>query len=369
MHSSLVPEVFEQSAPLRATYVITEDSMKIGEPILNRRKFLRLAGTTAALATLPLSEALAVAATTPQSFGGPTPNGDFYVTSYGSTPTVDLTQWRLRIHGLVDHPLTLSYDAIKALPAITQTLTLECISNPPDGSAISNAVWTGVRLKPLLDRVGIRPQARYAAMRAADGYYTGVPVAEITREENWMPYLMNGAPLPAAHGYPLRIFIPGKYGMKQPKWITEIELLQQPFTGYWEARGWSNEAWRKVNSGFFSPRPAGGILDILSFNTVAKVAAPVVIEGWALAGPEGVKRVAISTDDGASWHDAELVANNSPYVWTVWKYRFAPAQKGDYTVRVRATDGAGVTQPVSDPQMGAGMSGQPRMRLQVLSVA
>jgi hypothetical protein len=156
--------------------------------------------------------------------------------------------------------------------------------------------------------------------------------------------------------------------MKEPKWITEIEFIDRPFTGYWEARGWSNEAWRKVNSGVFSPRPSGGILDILSFNNTTKVTAPVAIHGWALAGPAGIKRVEISVDDGASWRDAQIVANQSPYIWTVWQYRFAPARPGDYTVRVRATDGAGVTQPEADPQLGSGMSGQPRMRLQVTSV-
>jgi DMSO/TMAO reductase YedYZ molybdopterin-dependent catalytic subunit len=183
--------------------------MMLRKPILSRRKFLQLAGTTAALTAIPLGETLAASTSNPPGgFGGPTPNNDFYVTSYGSTPSVNASAWSLRIHGLVDHPLTLGYDAIKRLPAVKQLLTLECISNPPDGSAISNAEWTGARLRPLLDQAGVHSSAQYAVMRAADGYYTGVPVAEITREENWMPYLMNGAPsaagarLPGAHFYP-----------------------------------------------------------------------------------------------------------------------------------------------------------------------
>jgi DMSO/TMAO reductase YedYZ molybdopterin-dependent catalytic subunit len=95
---------------------------------------------------------------------------------------------------------------------------------------------TGFKLKPLLHRAGVKPNAIYAAMRAADGYYTGVPLAELMRDENWLAYRMNGEPLPPEHGFPLRIFIPGKYGMKQPKWLTEIELVGTPFIGYWEAR-------------------------------------------------------------------------------------------------------------------------------------
>jgi len=303
------------------------------------------------------------------NFGGPTPNTDFYITSYGSTPTVDVRQWSLKIHGLVNQPLTLTYDDIKRLPAVTETLTLECIGNPPNGNAIGNAVWTGVMLKPLLDRAGVKPTAVYAAMHGADGYYTGVPVDEIMRAENWMPYLMNGVPLPQVHGYPLRVFIPGKYGMKQPKWLTAIEFVDHEFIGYWEARGWSNEAWRKVNSGFFYPHPPGGILDILSLGGTAKVKAPVDVTGWALAGPSGIKRVQVSTDDGASWHDARVTPSKSPYVWTVWNYHFAPSAAGVYDLRAKATDGDGISQGDSDPQSGLGMSAQPRLRLEVTSVA
>jgi DMSO/TMAO reductase YedYZ molybdopterin-dependent catalytic subunit len=334
--------------------------------IITRRKFFRLAGGALTLAGLPAIARIAAAAPTdPGRFGGLTPNADFYVTSYGGTPSVDIDQWSLKIHGLVERPLMLRYADIKRLPAVTQTLTLECIGNPPDGSAIGNARWTGVMLKPLLDRARVRRGAVYVAMRGADGYATGAPVDEIMRAENWMPYLMNGVPLPRAHGYPLRVFIPGKYGMKQPKWITEIEFVDRPFTGYWEARGWSNEAWRKVNSGFFYPRPSGGIFDILSLGGSAKINGPADIVGWALAGPSGIKRVEVSIDDGASWRPARIVENGSPYVWTVWKYHFAPPKKGDYTIRARATDGDGVTQPPRDPQTGSGMSAQPRMNLDI----
>jgi DMSO/TMAO reductase YedYZ molybdopterin-dependent catalytic subunit len=337
---------------------------------ISRRKFVRLTGTALALAGLPIGARVlgAEQKAPPAKFGGLTPNADFYITSYHSTPRIDPSRWTLRIHGLVDKPLILTYEDLKRLPAIRQTLTLECIGNPPDGSAIGNAEWTGVRLKPLLDRAGVKHNAIYVAMRAADGYYTGVPVDEIMREENWMPYLMNGVPLPPVHGYPLRMFIPGKYGMKQPKWLTELEFVDTEFMGYWEKRGWSNEAWRKVNAGFFYPRPEGDILDALSLSTAAKVSAPVDIVGWALAGPSGIKRVQISTDDGTSWHEAQLVENKSPYVWTVWRYHFAAPKAGEYMVRVRATDGDGTTQADADPQRGLGMSSQPRMRLEITSM-
>jgi len=333
---------------------------------ITRRKFLTAAGSALALASIPLSARIARASTLPATklkFGGPTPNSKFYVTSYASTPTVDVNSWNFTVTGMVENPLRFSYADIRKMPPVDRMLTLECISNPPDGTAISNANWTGVKLRPILDRAKVKRGAKFVAMRGADGYHTVLPVDELMREENFLPYLMNGDPLPAEHGYPLRIFIPGKYGMKQPKWITELEFADHEIPGYWETRGWTDTAWRKVNSGFFSPRVEGGLLAL--FDKTAQAKAPVDIYGWALAGPSGIRRVEISTDDGVTWRIAELVANSSPYVWTVWKYRFAPKSSGTYTIHVRATDGTGIAQPLVDPQTGSGMSGQARLALAV----
>ncbi|MGH7949886.1 MAG: molybdopterin-dependent oxidoreductase [Candidatus Binataceae bacterium] len=332
---------------------------------MTRRKFLRIAGSTLAIAALPLgSRVLRAAKPRTAEFGGPTANGDFYVTSYSSTPTVDPNSWRLRIKGLVANPMELSLTQLRSLPELHERGTMECISNAPNGDAISTADWIGANVKPLLERAKVSPKAAYVAMRGADGYHTGAPIDEILRDDNYFAYKMNGTPLPAAHGFPVRIIIPGKYGMKQPKWITEIEFLDHEYAGYWETRGWSKSAWRKVNSGFFSPRVEGGLLDIFDRN--AKVSGPTDIWGWALAGPAGVRRVEVSTDDGRSWHDAEIVENRGYNVWTVWKHHFAPVKAGDYVIRVRATDGKGHVQPVTDPQTGSGMGGQPAMGITVV---
>jgi DMSO/TMAO reductase YedYZ molybdopterin-dependent catalytic subunit len=332
---------------------------------MNRRKFLTLATSALTIGSLPGAlRALAESTRAPAGrWGGITPNADFYITSYGRTPPVDPAEWRLKIHGLVANPMELDLTTVKSLPPVKETLTLECIGNPPNGSAIGNAVWVGPKLKPLLERARPSGKAVYAALRAADGYATGIPIDELMREENFLPYFMNGVALPPEHGYPLRIFIPGKYGMKQPKWLTEIEFVDRKFTGYWEARGWSNSAWRKVNSGFFSPHVGYGFLGLLA--PEATVKAPVKMIGWALAGPSGIRRVDVSTDDGATWKAAELAQNSSPYVWTVWKYDFTPNSAGRYGVRVRATDGAGHSQPPSDPDSASGMSAQARLELAV----
>ncbi|MGO9451603.1 MAG: molybdopterin-dependent oxidoreductase [Candidatus Binataceae bacterium] len=332
-----------------------------------RRDFVRYGGSAVIFAAIPGVVKFAAAATPRSAFGGPTPNSQFYVTSYGRTPSVDAARWRLQIKGLVANPIELSYRQIQSLPQINETLTLECIGNPPDGTIIGNAAWQGVKLKPLLDRAGVKRGAVWVAMRGADRYYTGLPVDELLRAENFLPWKMNGVALPPEHGFPVRIFIPGKYGMKQPKWITELEFLDHETTGYWEARGWANTAWRKTNSGFFSPRVEGGLMSV--FDRSAKVSAPVEIWGWALAGPSGIKRVQVSSDGGTTWHDAQLTNYQSPYVWTVWKYRFTPDAPGKYVISVRATDGKGITQPEKDPQIGSGMGGQPRLALEVTSVA
>ncbi|MGH7914601.1 MAG: molybdopterin-dependent oxidoreductase [Candidatus Binataceae bacterium] len=334
---------------------------------MRRRRFIQMAGAAIAFAGSPAAIRAMAAAGAPKAsaggWGGFTPTANFYVTTYGATPHVNASQWRLKIHGMVNGPLELDLAAIKALPQVNETLTLECIGNPPNGTAIGNALWAGPKLVPLLEHARPSGKAVYAKLRAADGYATGIPIDELMRKENFLPYLMNGAPLPPEHGYPMRMFIPGKYGMKQPKWLTEIEFVDKEFVGYWEARGWSNSAWRKVNSGFFYPQASYSLFDLVA--PEARVRSPVEMVGWALAGPSGIRRVDISTDDGKSWKAADLSENRSPYIWTIWKYRFAPAERGRYHVRVRATDGGGRSQPPSDPDRAAGMSAQVRFALAV----
>ena len=157
-----------------------------------------------------------------------TPNDEFYVTSKGLTPRVDRDRWQLRIDGLVSSPLSLGFANLLALPPVEKQLTLECISNPIGGNALGNAKWTGTPLLPLLERAGPAKEASYAIFYAADGFTTGHPLSRLLNKENFIAYRMNGQDLPSDHGYPARLFIPGKFGMKQPKWFTRIELASKP---------------------------------------------------------------------------------------------------------------------------------------------
>ncbi|MFN3476555.1 MAG: molybdopterin-dependent oxidoreductase, partial [Candidatus Methylomirabilales bacterium] len=155
-----------------------------------------------------------------------TPNEKFYRISKNLfDPVINVSKWSFDLKGLVEQPLRLTYGELKALPAVLQYTTLECISNEVGGDLISNALWKGVRLKTLLERAGVKAKAKKVVFTCADGYSTGIPLAKALHPDTLLAYEMNGVPLPTDHGFPLRLINPGHYGMKNPKWITGIELV------------------------------------------------------------------------------------------------------------------------------------------------
>jgi len=261
-----------------------------------------------------------------------TPNEDFYVTSKGSTPNVDAAQWRLKIDGLVASPFALSYQDILKLPGIEKMLTLECISNPIGGNYLGNARWTGTALKPLLERAQPTPEAKYAVIYAADGFSTSHPIDRLWNEENFLAYQMNGEALPPDHGYPVRVFIPGKFGMKQPKWVTRIQFVNEAYLGYWESRGWSDNCERWAHARFTDP----------DGRDRARISGKnFELTGYALGNLDGIKAVEISLDDGQTWQKASLFSNPSPLTWCFWKYVWVNPRPGKYEIRARAIDGRG----------------------------
>jgi len=262
-----------------------------------------------------------------------TPNEDFYVTSKGSTPTVDVAKWRLKIDGLVARPLTLSYGKVLRLPRIERVITLECISNPIGGNYLGNARWTGTPLKPLLERAQPAKDAAHAIIYAADGFSTSHHIDRIWNEENFLACQMNGEDLPADHGYPVRVFIPGKFGMKQPKWITRIEFVNKAYLGYWESEGWSHNAERWAHARF-TDLEDGARISGRNFE----------LTGYALGNLDRIKAVEISFDDGKTWEQADLYSNPSPLTWSFWKYLWVNPRPGNCKIRVRAIDGKGRVQ-------------------------
>jgi hypothetical protein len=258
------------------------------------------------------------------------------MSSHGE-PAVDPEKWSFTIDGLVDHPQRFTYDEIRRLPPYETPLTLECISNAVGGGLIGHALWRGTRLRSLFELAGVKPQAKYAALYAAEGYSTGHTLERMMRPENFLAWEMNGEPLSRRHGFPLRVILPGKYGMKMPKWLTRIEFVNHEFLGYWEWQGWSNSAERQLQAAIDDPR-----------DRVRISGTNFVISGWAVANEAGVSKVEISTDDGRTWNEAPIFSNPMPsQVWAFWKYVWIDPPKGTHTIEVRATDGDGKLQTSS----------------------
>src|ERR671920_358116 len=269
-----------------------------------------------------------------------TPNEDFYLIDTAiSSPRINRDRWTLNIKGAVDNPIELSYDDLLSLPTREADITLSCISNEVGGGLISNARWTGVLLSDVLNEAGMSPDKITSASeqlvgRSADDWEAGFP-SELAFDgrEALVAFGMNGEELPLKHGYPVRLVVPGLYGyVSATKWLTEIEFRDWGYDVYWIKRGWSKEG----------PIQTQSRIDTVS-NADRLSAGTVQIGGVAWAPTRGIERVELSTDDGETWNDATLAAQLDADVWRQYVYNW-DAQPGEYTLKVRATDGEGETQ-------------------------
>ena len=269
-----------------------------------------------------------------------TPLDDHYRIDINTiSPDVDESSWRLRVHGLVDAPREYTLAELRAFPALDQFVTLSCISNRIAGDLISTQRWTGVSLQALLPAWGVAPEATHLLLRAADGFFETVALDEVREDPRVMlAYAWDGLPLRREHGFPLRIYIPNRYGMKQPKWIESIEVLDHWQAGYWVERGWSREALMNATS----------VIDTVATDSLVERDGRtlVPIGGIAHAGDRGVSRVEVQVDDGP-WEEARLRQPLSSQTWVVWRYDW-PFAEGDHTFAVRSTDGEGTMQ-VAEP--------------------
>jgi DMSO/TMAO reductase YedYZ molybdopterin-dependent catalytic subunit len=303
----------------------------------------------------------AVAAAPESGLVGPvpalTPVDNFYVVSKNFTdPVVAAAGWSLNVHGLADAPYRLSYDAFKALPATTLAVTLECVSNAVGGNLISTGRFAGVPLRDLVQRAGPRPAAHAVAFRARDSYAESLPLDLILGDPDILvAHSLDGAPLPDAHGFPARLLIPGRYGMKGPKWLEDIELVASETGGYWEGQGWDSQAVVQTMSRIDSPI-AGRPVPM----------GDITVSGVAFAGARGIARVEVSTDGGRTWTDADLQPPLGPLTWTLWSFAWRPAAEGLYTLAVRATDGARTVQPSSvRPSFPSGATGYDKVAVTI----
>ncbi len=359
---------------------------------MNRRRWLRLAAAALpALArasqtvaekplTFPGKRPLLVHNDFPEDLETPveyfdtwiTPNDAFFVRHHFPRPRPAADAFRLRLDGMVAQPVTLTLEELKALPRYTVPATLECAGNGRGNfrprmpglqwtkGAIGNAQWTGVRLKDLLHRVQPAAAARYVTCDGADtgvgktpDFIRSIPLGKAMHDATLVALEMNGEPLPALHGFPARLIVPGWDGASWVKWLTRLSVAEQPDGGFYmnpayryprravapgtAARPEDMEVIEGMTVKSFFVRPADG----------AKLpTAPVTLAGVAWAGEERITRVEVSIDGGSRWRDAELGAQDFPFCWRLWRFTWKPAAAGYYSLLCRATDSAGRTQPI-----------------------
>ena len=264
-----------------------------------------------------------------------TPSANFYLIDTAlSAPQVDPDTWRLKVHGRVGNPFSLGYADLLAMPMIERYVTLACVSNEVGGDLVGNARWLGVPVADLLRRADPLPGADQVVSRSVDGFTAGTPTAALLDGRDAMLAVgMNGSPLPVAHGFPVRMVVPGLYGyVSATKWLAELELRSfGDFDAYWVDRGWAARAPVKTQSRIDVPRQGTKV-----------PAGPVVVAGVAWAQHRGISAVEVRVDDG-SWRRAILGGVPSVDTWREWRWNW-PATPGRHTLRVRATDNGGATQ-------------------------
>jgi len=266
-----------------------------------------------------------------------TPVKDHYQVFIELEPTeIDGATWKLPVTGLVDNPLMLSLDDIRDnYPSREQYVTLSCISGRIGTTLISTTYWTGVSVQDILADAGVKEGARYLHITSGDGFYETVSLDLINSDPRIMfCYEWDGNTLPVGHGFPLRIWIPDRYGMKQPKWITGVEVTDTYKEGYWVERNWSETAEVKATS----------VIDTVAVdNTLEKDGQTYIpIGGIAFSGDKQISKVEVRVDNG-SWEEAQLRSPLSETTWVIWRYEWL-FQTGDHTFEVRCYDGDGVLQ-------------------------
>ena len=300
----------------------------------------------------------------PDSFGPTpalTPIPDFYVVAKDLLPpSVSADSWRLSVDGLVERPTAYSMPTLRGLPAQSAYRTLECISTEivQGDHLIGNQLWKGVRISEILDRAGVRAAASWVLWEAADGYTESIPLAVARDPDAWIAYEMGGGPIPIEHGFPARVLLPGRFGMKQPKWVTRMHLATQDAPGYWEQRGWDEQAIVRTMSRIDFPSPGDTVPAGQAFGAY----------GIAYAGDRGISRVQVSVDGGTSWVEATLenatVAPLGPLTWVLWRARLTIARPGSARIVVRAADGTGALQSGEEtPALPSGSTGWQAIRV------
>ncbi len=309
--------------------------------------------------------------------GWVTPNCLFFVRNHFEAPVIDLPSWRLRIEGSVARPAEWTWEQLLALPPRSVFATVECAGNGRSflqqkaagvqwgAGAIGHAEWTGVPLFRLLEQAGIRPNAVEILFEGCDQgsesdhpepmyFARSLPLAKALDRDTLLATHMNGELLSASHGFPLRLFVPGWYGVSSVKWLRRIEVLDRPFHGYYQSVKYTVR--RAAPSGLETVvvGPMAVKSELIRPSAGAELGVGTNrLFGVAWAGEEAVARVEVSIDGGRNWSDAELIGPRTPYCWTLWEYLWEAAEPGEYSLLTRAVSTSGRTQPSQhDPLHG-----------------
>jgi DMSO/TMAO reductase YedYZ molybdopterin-dependent catalytic subunit len=319
-----------------------------------------------------------------------TPTATFYKRNHFQIPRLDDSIWRLNVHGLVQRPLSLSLSELHRMPSTTLVVTLECAGNgrsmldpPVDGEqwslgAVGTAEWTGVPLAEILDRAGIVTGAREVLFRGADRgpvdgrtevtrFERSLRLETIRDSQTLLAYAMNGQPLPVRHGYPLRVIVPGWYGVSSVKWLTEIELIQEAFAGYFQADRYVYE-WERNSDVVREPVTVTRVRALITEPgpDEAVECEKVPIRGVAWSGAAPIARVEVSIGAGA-WKEARLLGAATRHGWQRWGLITRGQCSGLTTIRARATDQNGRTQ-VEQPEwnrLGYGVNAIQEVRIRL----
>lgn len=278
----------------------------------------------------PLPNAGATAQPVPGTRPEYTPLEQYYRIDINLTPpTIDEATWNLRVEGLLDTPKTYTLAELRTYEPVSQFITMACISNPVGGELTSTTRWTGVPLRRLLPEWGLQPDATHLRIASVDGFFEYVALTDIENDERIMlAYAWDGVPLRIRNGFPLRVYIPDHYGMKQPKWIESIEAVPAWEPGYWVRRTWDKTAQMRATS----------VIDTVQMGE----GEPVSIGGMAHAGARGISKVEVKVDDGP-WQEAELREPISELTWVLWRFEW-PFEEGEHTFNVRCFEGDGTPQ-------------------------
>lgn len=329
---------------------------------MRRRDFLRGLLLTPAVVPFTQSALLRRAAALLQGPKSPatfreliTANPDFFIRNHFQTPQIGSEAWNLEITGLVSKPAKLSYSDLLLMNPVRLTCTTECAGNLSGGKGVGNAVWSGVSLAALLRQAEAKSQAAYVILHGADSgtgdelppgthFARAIPLEKALNESTLLAYEMNGSPLPAEHGFPLRAIVAGWYGMDSVKWLTRIEVTDQPFQGYFQQKH------------YVATNRDGSVRPITRMLVSSKFLRPAQddeirektyrVEGVAWAGEGRIAKVEFRAGSNEAWQTAALESSPSPYIWTRWSYDWHVPGPGKYTLEVRATDSDGNTQPM-----------------------